>query len=335
MLETLALVALALAAVSAIFLAALVARRAEIARDERRRAELERRVRPLALALVTEDEVDLPDLGPDEQAVLADAIGQLSRRVTGEARARIGAYFAGTRALEAELQALCGRKAWRRAAAAYRLGDMSCTDAVTGLRAALADPDADVRAAAARSLGRLGAGEAAGALVHALVEEAVPRAIAFRAVLDVGPDALPNVRLLATDSDPAVRAVAIELVGWLGDASDDAVLIRALTDPAAEVRARAAAALGRLASADGAEALTRALDDRIYFVRLHAARALGHVGEHGAVPRLLRQAREDRFEAARAAAEAVARLDPAALVDAAARADAGPHLHEAADLVRA
>jgi len=333
-LEALGIAALALAALSATFLGALVARRAALAREERRRAELERRVRPLALALVADEDVELPELGPDEQALLAEAIGRLSRSVTGDARRRVGAYFAGTTALEAELRQLHERRDWRRATAAYRLGDMACFDAVPALRDALADRDADVRAAAARSLGRLGAGEAAGALVHALVDDAVPRAIAFRAVLDVGGDALPDVRRLALDANPAVRAVAVELIGWLGDASDDALLIDALADPAAEVRARAAAALGRLASADGAEALTRALDDRMYFVRLHAARALGHVGERQAVPRLLRQAREDRFEAARAAAEAVARLDPTAILEAAEREDAGPHLHEAADLMR-
>ena len=100
------------------------------------------------------------------------------------------------------------------------------------------------------------------------------------------------------------------------------------------MRARAAGALGRLASSDGADALTQALDDRIYFVRLHAARALGQVGERAAIPRLVRQAREDRFESARAAAEALSRIDPDALLAAAEEPGAGPHLHEAADLLR-
>jgi len=331
-LEALGIAALTLAALSAGFLIALVARRGALAREERRRAELEARLRPLALALVAGDDVELPELEADERAMLAEAIGRLSRRVTGDARRRVAAYFAGTTAFDAELRALRDRRAWRRATAAYRLGDMACGDATPALLDALADSDADVRAAAARSLGRLGAGEASGALVEALVASSVPRAIAFRAILDVGPDALRDVRRLA--ADPALRAAAVELLGWLGDASDDALLIDAVDDPSAEVRARAAAALGRLASADGAEALTRALDDRVYFVRLHAARALGHVGERDAVPRLLRQAREDRFESARAAADAVARVDPDALLEAAASSDAGPHLHEAADLLR-
>ena len=49
----------------------------------------------------------------------------------------------------------------------------------------------DVRAAAARSLGRLVAPEAATPLVRALVDGTVPRAIAFRALLDVGPGRFP------------------------------------------------------------------------------------------------------------------------------------------------
>jgi len=266
--------------------------------------------------------------------MLAEAIGRLSRNLSGDARERIGAFFAGSEAYEIEIEALRHRTAWRRATAAYRLGDMACPEATRAVLPLLEDRDADVRAAAARSLGRLGAAEAAEPLVRALGEQTVPRALAFRAVLDLGPAALPSLRNLARAEDPERRAAAVELLGWLGGAADDAILIAAVGDPSAEVRAKAAAALGRLASADGAEALTEALDDRIYFVRLHAARALGQVGEQAAVPRLLRQAREDRFEAARAAAQAVARVDPAALLEAADEPGAGPHLHEAADLLR-
>jgi hypothetical protein len=43
-------------------------------------------------------------------------------------------------------------------------------------------------------------------------------------------------------------------------------------------------------------------------------------------------ARTDAFRPARAAAQAVARISPMALAAAAEEPDAGPHLHEAADL---
>ncbi len=334
MLEALGIGALALAVLSVLFLVALVARRMSLAGEERRRSELEARLRPLALALVDGDEVEAPELTAEERAILAESIGRLSRSVSGEARERIGEYFAGTEAYAAEIRALHDHRAWRRATAAYRLGDMACQEAVPAVVRRLDDRDPDVRAAAARSLGRLVAPEAATPLMRALVDGTVPRAIAFRALLDIGPGTLPVLRTLVDDPDQDLRAAAIELLGWLGDASDDAAVIEAVGDPAAEVRARAAGALGRLASADGADALTRALDDRIYFVRLHAARALGQVGEHAAIPRLVQQAREDRFEAARAAAEALSRIDPDALLEAAEEPGAGPHLHEAADLLR-
>ena len=334
MLEVLGIGALVLAVLSVLFLVALVARRTFLARSERRRNELETRVRPVALALVDGAEVEEVELNAEQRAILAESIGRLSRSVSGEARERIGEYFAGTEAYAAEIRALRDRRAWRRATAAYRLGDMACPEAVPAVLGRLDDRDPDVRAAAARSLGRLAAPEAAEPLVQCLVHGSVPRAIAFRALLDIGPGALPMLRTLVSDPDPDVRGTAVELLGWLGEASDDTALIEAVGDPAAEVRARAAGALGRLASSDGADALTHALDDRIYFVRLHAARALGQVGEHAAIPRLVRQAREDRFESARAAAEALSRIDPEALVAAADEPGAGPHLHEAADLLR-
>lgn len=334
MLEALGIAALTLAAFSSVFLVALVIRRTSIGREERLQREAEIRLRPLALDIVGGEDADVSGLGTEELAILAEVIGRLSRNLSGDARRRIAVYFSGTKAFAVELQALRDRRTWRRATAAYRLGDMACSEAVPRLIRTLSDRDSDVRAASARSLGRLQAHEATEPLVLSLVAGIVPRAIAFRAILDIGAAALPALHRLARADDADVRGGAIELIGWLGDASDAELLVGAMSDSAAEVRARAAGALGRLAEDEGATALTDALDDRIYFVRLHAARALGLVGERDAVPRLLRQAREDRFEAARAAAQAVATIDPDALLAAAELPGAGPHLHEAADLLQ-
>ena len=334
MLEVLGIGALVLAVLSVLFLIALVTRRMSLTRAERRRNELETRLRPLALALVDGDEVEERGLDAEERAILAESIGRLSRSVSGEARERIGEYFAGTEAYAAEIRALRDHRGWRRATAAFRLGDMACPEAAAAILTRLDDRDRDVRSAAARSLGLLGAPEAAEPLVRTLVDGTVPRAIAFRALLDVGPGTLPVLRTLVHDPDQIARR-RDRAARLARRRPDDAAVIEAVGDPAAEVRARAAGALGRLASADGADVLTRALDDRIDFVRRHAARALGQVGEQAAIPRLVRQAREDRFEAARAAAEALARIDPEVLLAAADEPGAGAHLHEAADLLLA
>jgi len=333
-LEALGIAALLLATLSAVVIALLVGRRAALARHERYLAEAELRLRPVAVAVVDGELDKLPSLTPADQAVLAEAVGRLSRSLSGDARVRVSRYFESSPALALELEAVHSRRAWRRAQAAYRLGDMSSARAVEPLLQALADGDRDVRAAAARSLGRLHAVEAVQPLLLALVSRSVPRVIGFQAVLDIGPPALPGLRSMLHDKDDGLRAEAAELIGQLGGASDGEALVHALSDASAEVRARVAAALGRLATAAGADALRHALDDRIYFVRLHAARALGRLGEPQAVPILLDQARGDRFEAARSAAEALAVSDPAALLRAAAAPDAGPHLHEAADLLR-
>jgi HEAT repeat protein len=76
----------------------------------------------------------------------------------------------------------------------------------------------------------------------------------------------------------------------------------------------------------------RALDDRVPSVRAAAARALGQIGGRQATQALLPVARTDAFEPARAAAEALARIDPALVTRVAATEDSGPHVREAADL---
>jgi hypothetical protein len=68
-------------------------------------------------------------------------------------------------------------------------------------------------------------------------------------------------------------------------------------------------------------------------VRAEAAATLGVIDAPEALPRLVEIARTDRFRPARAAARAVARIDPKLLTSVAAASNAGPHLHEAADLL--
>ena len=70
------------------------------------------------------------------------------------------------------------------------------------------------------------------------------------------------------------------------------------------------------------------LDDRIPFVRAAAAAALGEIGDEGASGRLRALAIEDSFDPARAAAQALARLDPDAV-----RGGGSPYLDEAADML--
>ena len=108
-------------------------------------------------------------------------------------------------------------------------------------------------------------------------------------------------------------------------------MLRALRDPSAEVREAAAEALGRVGAYDAEVELTGRLDDRVRGVRAAAATALGQIDARPALPKLIELARTDIFRPARAAARAVARIDPVALERVALDPDASRHLQEAAD----
>jgi HEAT repeat protein len=332
MIHALVIVGLAFLAAALLLLVLLAIRRTVLARRDRRYAEAERRVRPLAIALVEGQGGEQPTLSPGDQAVLADVLRRYSRKLTGEADARIAAYFGGKPAVHAAVRDLGRRRMWRRAAAAYRLGDMANPEVAAALLTALDDRRRPVRAAAARSLGRLGIVDAALPLVEALVSGRVPNGVAGQALVELGPTAVPELRRIAEHQDPQVRAAAIILIGLVGDSRATELAVRALEDPSADVRRAAAETLGRIGGPSAEVPLRAALADRLHFVRAAAATALGALRSSAAVPQLLEMARTDRFRPARAAAQAVARTAPRQLTIAAAEPGAGPHLHEAGDL---
>jgi HEAT repeat protein len=332
-LEFLALSAFVLASVSAVFLALLVGRRVTLARREEEFAAARTRLLPVALALVEGTTVPATALSGRDEEVLADLLGELSRRLRGDSRARIAAHFRGSPALRHELASLSSRRTWKRATAASRLGDMAAASALPALREALEDEERDVRSAAARSLGLLGDAVSAPRLVQRLADGSLPRGLTAHALMTIGPAALAALGELLRHEDSAVRAVAVRLLGLLGDASHAGDAEAALVDPAAEVRAAAAESLARIGSPVSAERLRTALGDRIGFVAAAAATALGELRDVASAPALAELARGQDFELARAAAVALSKIDPAGLREAAGSPDAGPHLHQAADLL--
>ena len=331
MLRTLELVSIALAIATAAFVLVLAVRRVVLARRARRTEEAEERLRPLALALL-DGEVQGSRLSKRDALVLAAVLARYARRLTGEPRARIAVFCEERGLVDRSLRLLRSRRAWRRGAAAFALGDMASARAVPALIAALEDRDAGVRSAAARSLGALHAVDAVEPLVEALATGVVPRAVAGGALLAIGPDAVERLFELAESDDSQIRAAAIELAGLIGHAADARALVPRLRDGSADVRAAAARALARLGALEATEGVRALLGDRIPFVRAAAARALGEIGDRSSAPRLIEQATSDRFEPAHAAARALAMLEPDGLYTLALRPDAGTHVREAATL---
>jgi HEAT repeat protein len=325
--------AVALATVGAFCVAALALRRLTLARDERKHLVAERRLTPHALALLDGDLVAAADLCAEDLPIVAGLLARYAQHLSGSERRQIAVFFETHGEVDRELAQLRAAHGWRRATAAFLLGDMASARAVEPLVGALDDADAAVRAAAARSLGRLGAPAAVEPLVRAFAARRLPRAVAGQALLAVGEPAMAPLRALLEAADPAAREFAVELVGLLGDAGDSPAVVRRLADSSAEVRAKAARALGRLGARDGTAALTVTLRDRIPFVRAAAARGLAEVGDPEAAVPLLRIAADDQFDPARAAAQAAARLDPVAVLRAEDPAAASGHIEEAADVL--
>jgi hypothetical protein len=332
--RTIGVVGLVFFATTLLLILVLVARRSYLAHRARARDKLVDRLRPVAIAFVESDEPEsAPELHGLEAEVFAGLLGSYARLLRGAAWERIAAYFETTGGVDEQIARLRSRRAWQRATAAFTLGDMCARRAAPQILVALDDRVRDVRMAAARSLGRLEALEAIEPLIAASISGRLPAAVGGLALLDLGPTAVPRLVELSAADDPRIRSGALELIGLLGEAGQAEPVLDRMTDPAGDVRAASAIALGRLGAGDARDALVRALDDRVPAVRVAAAAALGQIGGRTAADALLPVARGDAFEPARAAAQALARIDPDLVVREASEPDAGPHLREAADLV--
>jgi hypothetical protein len=273
----------------------LLSRRWWVLRRQHRHDRLVEELRRPAILLLESDEDEPPPaLAEADEAVFAELLAGYSRQLRGPSKDRIVAYFQATGAVDDELAALRSRRSWRRAAAAFTLGDIGSTRAVGALIAALDDPAREVRMASTRSLGRIGAVDAIDSLVTAGVEGRVPADVANLALLDIGPAALPQLHFLATHPESAVRTSAVQLIGLLGSAGDAPAVRSQLADAAAPVRIAAAGALGRLGAGTARDALMSALDDRVPAVREAAATALGQLGGRQATGRCCRSPRTTR-----------------------------------------
>jgi HEAT repeat protein/lysophospholipase L1-like esterase len=172
----------------------------------------------------------------------------------------------------------------------------------TQLVADLASPKAEKRAAAAWRLGQMGAParEALPALIRALHDPDVNvRWRAGDAIADLGVDAhccLAGLVDVLKRADGPGRGAAARLIGKIGADAHDAVpfLAEALRDPREDVRAQAVVALGQMgpAARPALPALIAAFEDAA--VRWQVADALGSIDvESPAVVRVLTRGLQD------------------------------------------
>ncbi len=171
----------------------------------------------------------------------------------------------------------------------------------------------------------------------------MPRAIAGGALLAMGAKAAPGLRsLLDADApkgartrsscwaSPVTPATRTRLDAALRE--DHAIAASQWRD-IAEVRAAAARAQGRIGTRRrGHRAADRV--ERPGAVRAHgaAAHALGRIGDRDAFDALARQAGDDEYDPAQAAAQALAAIDPIRAMRLGDGEGASAHLAEAAAL---
>ncbi len=292
------------------------------------------RLKSATLAWIDGDEEPAHPVTEAEYQAIADLLASYGRAVRGGARSRVAELSQEVGVTPRLLQQLRSHRPWRRARAAYGLGDLATREEATQpLIRSLSDRDHRVIDAAARSLGALGAVEAVEVIVRRLATGHLSRPVGAQALRFLGTSAAPALSDLLAADEEEVRAIAAELLGLVGTVGGSGRLIEVLSDSSPEVRVRATRALGRMGEASAAAALVATLDDEVPYVRAAAATAIARVGHSGAFEKLVSMSQSDSFVPAHAAAYAAAYLDPDAVVQRVASGQTGIHLEEAADLL--
>lgn len=278
-------------------------------------AAVEAEVRAMLFGVI--DQGDLPAaaieaLTPAQREVMERQARALLPSLRGKDRETLGTVLDRLGAVEAARRQAQSKKAVARAEAGEFLGLSGSPEAVRDLLELLQDPDAKVRWAAARGLGRLGHASAVPALL-ASIEGArtIPIDVVAGAVFEIRdcPPALLR-QGLASPSAPA-RALHVELLGRfqvLAAADDIIGLLH--HDPSVEVRARAARSLGRMGSPRAVEPLLSCVNVGPAAIRAQAVWALGEMGAQEAIPVLRAALLGPSHHLGELAADALAAVGP-------------------------
>ena len=244
-------------------------------------------------------------------AVLAGRVRYDRRRRESSSRA-LGKRERRRLVRRASRRARTDHGTWRRVSALRRLARIHDPAAPRLLRTALGDRDPRISAAAVRALGDLGDEWAIDLLLDALREERAPRSRIAAQLERLAPTPGAALLPLLRDRDPAVRFWGATLLApypELGSAS--LVMLTQDSDP--NVRAAAVETLGHR-SGDAAAAATLALlHDPVWFVRVHAARSAGRLLGAEAGPLIVRLLADSRWWVRTAAKDALRGLGPEAV----------------------
>jgi HEAT repeat protein len=223
-------------------------------------------------------------LDPSERALSTRKAERLVRRASGRPRTDWGK--------------------WRRVSALQRLERARHPAVPRLLTRVLHDPDPTIAAAAIRTLGHVGDEWAIELLVDALRRGDGSRSRIAAELERLAPAPGPRLAPLLRDANSMVRFWGATLLRPYPEIAEP-TLIQLTWDSDPNVRAAAVETLGTRRGAAVATALSARLGDSEWFVRVHAARAVGHVVGADAAPSVARLLADERWWVRTAAKDAL------------------------------
>ncbi|HEV8320186.1 MAG TPA: HEAT repeat domain-containing protein [Myxococcota bacterium] len=308
----------ALAAVGGFVAVRLLSGGDEAGEDDAPRTSSARAVPASAAPATAEPGPDLKTLRTRAVKVLTDAVAEGEPDARAEALRKMAS--AGEPGAAELARGLLGDPdAQLRAAAAWSLGRMGATDANASLGALIGGADPFVAVFAAEALARLG-DEGGRKALRAALKDAEPAVVlkAALALAEQGDDKAvkPLRAALAAGGEAAKRSVVLPILGALtrlGDGDARAALVAMLADTDEVTRLGAAEVLARLGDDAGRPALSAIARDGGSPNRVVAARVLLAFGDPDAAKVIGEVARDAKAPARATALEALGELgDPAA-----------------------
>src|SRR4051812_5925962 len=324
---------------SLVMTAMIVERHVRWTRDRKVRARIAARLEPVVLGLLVSEEPEelhalLGGLNRSERPVAAALVIEIAEEAAPAQRERLRRVLEQSGALAVAERGTRRRSPWRRALACETLGKIGTARSVPALVARLDDRREEVRSAAVRALGDLGAAEAASHLSAAFLNRrCAPTAMMNEALRRLGPAGADAFDRGSRSEDSGIRVSSCYGLAAFGERDRLAEVLGSDTDAA--VRTAASAALGTVGGTTAPVALVTATEDEDVRVRRAAVRALGGFDDAAPVDRIVAMAEDVDRETALRAAEALLTLSRREIAGPAARTRVAGSSTWSIDYVRA
>jgi HEAT repeat protein len=316
---------LTLFAANALVFVSLIVLRENWALRRRQRERVRPQMEEVVARLLADDDPErateefrtaIRSLGRHGRPVLAWLVLDLAQDADDRTLARVREGVDGSGVIAVAESGTRGRIPWRRRVAIEFLGAFGGEHSVPVLAGLLEDRRLDVRIAAARALGAIGAPQGAPALTKAFLERRnVPPGIAHDALRRLGPAGADAFRRGLAAPASTLRLTSCFGLAATADGREAAARLAEVLDhdPAASVRAAAAKALAQIAGAPPAHVEAGAPPAHVTAAappaHVEAGAPPAHVTAAAPPAALARAARDDEPQVRREAVAALGRYD--------------------------